>query len=235
MRDFLIRIIELPLSLVEDSRRITSLVGVIFLSTYYFWGIVLINLFSGHAPLLGSIPLSLIPPFTTILGIFSCLVFGSLTRRKNGGALLKSIILAGMLLDFFGYEVSGAKVSMLAFLYVQIGISLICLTLLHFELGKIVIILGLASLVVPWVGIPLCNQVSVCGTVEPAQTQTLTPVLEVQGYHGYNITLYNSMYYGIPQTAGAFSISKIQSGGYSSYYVGSSIPQVEHEINSGTS
>jgi hypothetical protein len=53
----------------------------------------------------------------------------------------------------------------------------------------------------------------------------------LQGYQGYNVILYNGTYYAIPQSAGAFDIQKIKSGGYNAYFTASSIAQLEQLID----
>jgi hypothetical protein len=233
MRSGLASIIEYAAGLLQRSYSIWPLAGVGFLSTYYFWAIILVRTYSSNVIFLQVMPLALLPAFFTALGIVLCFLIAYVGRAVKVNTFMKSLLFSGVIIDLLSYVIDGSYTgSMLVYLCFQILMLFLCLGMLRFGLLKIIGLIGIASLVVPWIVTPVCPQALVCGAVETSQTpQSLVPTLVIQGYKGYNIIEYNNTFYAILQSEGAFSYSKIQSGGYSSYFIGNSVDQVEQEIN----
>ncbi|QSH41295.1 hypothetical protein P0136_08775 [Lentisphaerota bacterium ZTH] len=67
--------------------------------------------------------------------------------------------------------------------------------------------------------------------VQARITDYVTPKLDFENYHAFNIIEYMGGFYGILQNEGAFDINRIMNGGYSASFAGNSQAQVRERID----
>ena len=57
------------------------------------------------------------------------------------------------------------------------------------------------------------------------------PQLLEQNYHGFNLVLFRNRVYAIPQPEGAFELERVEKGGYSRSFQGSTAQEVKKAID----
>lgn len=60
--------------------------------------------------------------------------------------------------------------------------------------------------------------------------KALSPILILQGYHGFNIISYRNKFYGLAQNEGAFNINKVTKKQYKQLFIGDSVDEVKSII-----
>lgn len=151
-------LLENGLNKVDPIKKLVETASVVFLASFYLWGVLTLKLFSGLSLQSsdGFIPVALRPALLLFVGIVTAILLTAQARRFSLIRFLRATLVGGMLLDFASYELlTNHNPYLLVLLYAHTGVLLLSLGFLHLGLIRVVICLGILCLTLPWFLIPI--------------------------------------------------------------------------------
>jgi hypothetical protein len=198
--------------------------------SYFFWGVLYFQPIVARLILLVPAYSALTPILVNVLVAALCVVMAFTVRDLRARTITKYALIFGVVLD------TGVISQLTSLNTLGLVLHLLLLAGVFVSLKKknprIPYMLGGIVFAFSFLAIPACSQVQVCGQVEVSLTSPTGATLVVNGYKGFNVLLHNRTYYAIPQSEGIFNATKVSLGGYSQYYIGDSVAQVEQQIDS---
>jgi hypothetical protein len=204
--------------------------SIVFAASYFIWGVTFFQAislqFSRTLSPNASGGLILTPIYLTALVVGLSIGVALATLRAKEKIFLRTSLTVGILLDLFSLVIVSKLADSWVWLMVHITLLVVAL-LASGGIPKLTFAIGIVVFAFPWFVVPICSQTSACGTLEAT--------LITQGYRGFNIIIYDNQYYAIPQGAGAFNITAINTGVIRPYFVALSPDQVKQMIDASVS
>jgi hypothetical protein len=158
LRDRIISVMAWSLTWLDALKAMMTKSSVLFMATFFFWGILILELFSGLTMESTSkyIPVALEPALVLLFGIILCACVTKALGRIPELVFFRTTLILGIILDYLSYEIlTDHTPLLLVFMYAHIALSLTGLGFLQYGLVRLVLGLGVLALIVPWFFIPI--------------------------------------------------------------------------------